>query len=212
MPAFESILSIFILKSPFMGVPLTKYRALFAHIEKHIALREEDKTLLSTLFSERVLHRKEVVLNTGDPCRHIYFLNSGLLRAFFLNPKGKEYTVMFAMRDWWITDMHCYLNELPAMVSIEAVEEAELLCLTKADMDRLFVELPAFNLFFRKLMEKAYCREQLRSLNHLSQPALERYRNFQKNYPELNQKLTVKQIASYLGITPEFLSSLRAIS
>ena len=212
MPAFECKLAIFMEQSQFMEDPFDQHRALFGHIEKHIVLNKEDKTLLADLFSDRVLHRKEVVLNAGEPCRHIYFLNSGILRAFFLDPKGKEHTVMFAMQDWWITDMHCFLNELPAMVSIEAVEKAELLCLTKADMDRLFSEIPAFNLFFRKLMEKAYCREQLRSLNHLSQPALERYRHFQKSYPELNQKLTVKQIASYLGITPEFLSSLRGIS
>ena len=212
MPAFECNLTIFIPQSGFMGALSDRYQALFAHIGKHISLKEEDKIRLTSLFSESAVHRKELLLKAGDPCRYIYFLNSGILRAFFLDSKGKEHTVMFAAADWWITDMHSFLNDLPAMVSIETVEDAELLCLTKADMDRLFVEIPAFNLFFRRLMEKAYCREQLRSLNHLSQPALERYRNFQKSYPELSQKLTVKQIASYLGITPEFLSSLRGIS
>ena len=117
----------------------------------------------------------EILIRDGQLCEHLFFITSGMLRAFYLDERGKEYTVMFAVADWWITDMHCYLNHRPAMVSVEALEKSHLLGITKKDLDALFEEIPTFNVFFRKLMERAYCREQLRVLNNLTQPALVRY-------------------------------------
>ena len=117
---------------------------------------------------------------------------------------------MFAVEGWWITDMHCFLNELSAMVSIQAVEESSVLRLSKHQLDQLYKDIPVFNKFFRILMQNAYCREQLRTIQNLSLPAAERYENFMAKYPRIVQKVPLKQIASYLGITPEFLSAIRA--
>ena len=117
---------------------------------------------------------------------------------------------MFATDGWWITDMYCFLNELPAHVSIQAVERSELLSLTRMALESLYEEIPAFNKFFRILMQNAYCREQLRMIQNLSLPAADRYENFLKKYPQIATKVPLKQIATYLGITPEFLSTIRA--
>lgn len=116
---------------------------------------------------------------------------------------------MFAVSDWWITDMYCFLNQLPAMVTIQAVESSSLLRLSKQQLDQLYLEVPKFNVFFRILMQNAYCREQLRIIQNLSLPAKERYELFVTKYPQIASKVTLKQTASYLGITPEFLSSIR---
>ncbi|MEK6479847.1 Crp/Fnr family transcriptional regulator [Catalinimonas sp. 4WD22] len=183
---------------------------VFANISKHIELTQEEREHVVKLFEECSLKKNEFILRQGDPCNYINFVNEGTLRAFFANSNGKESTLMFAVKDWWITDMYCFLNELPAMVSIQAVEKSNILKLSKKNLDVLFHIMPSFNTFFRILMQNAYCREQLRMIQNLSLPAQERYENFISKYPQIAKKIPLKHIASYLGVTPEFLSTVRA--
>jgi CRP-like cAMP-binding protein len=116
---------------------------------------------------------------------------------------------MFAVADWWITDMPCFVSQQPAMIHIEAIADSSILQLNKDDMDVLLRNVPKFERFFRILMQNAYVREQLRIIQNLSQPAEVRYYNFVKKYPAIIRTVTQKNIASYLGITPEFLSVIR---
>lgn len=183
---------------------------ILSSIYKHISLSNEEKEYFLSLLEEENLCKNEFVLRQGESCNHIYFVNSGILRAFHINLEGKDATVMFAVKDWWITDMHCFLNVLPAMVNIQVVAPCNVLKLSKENLDRLYDEIPNFNKFFRILMQNAYCREQLRTIQNLSLPALERYEQFIKKYPHIANAVTLKQTASYLGITPEFLSAIRA--
>jgi CRP-like cAMP-binding protein len=182
---------------------------ILSNIEKHISLNEDEKGHFRRLVKEEHFSKNDFILLQGEPCNYIYFVNSGIMRAFYLNSEGKESTIMFAVKDWWITDMYCFLNELPAMVSIQAVENCIVLKLSKKDLDALYIDIPKFNQLFRILMQNSYCREQLRTIQNLSLPAKERYNQFLKKYPQIASKVTLKQIASYLGITPEFLSSIR---
>lgn len=183
---------------------------LGAHIGRHIILEPEAIDFLSRLLVEKTVAKKDFILLQKENCRHIYFVNSGLLRAFHLSPQGKDSTIMFATQDWWITDMHCFVHRIPAMVNIQAVQQCHLLCLSRDNLELLFLRLPQFERYFRLLMEKAYSREQLRMINNLSLTAKERYEAFLKKYPEIAKHVTQKQIASYLGITPEFLSAIKA--
>jgi CRP-like cAMP-binding protein len=183
---------------------------IFSNIGKHISLGDGGKAHFQSLLQEEHITKNGLVLRQGEPCRYINFVNSGILRAYCLNPNGKEATVMFAQKDWWITDMHCFLNGLPAMVNIQAVENCSILKLSKENLDSLYADKPEFNKFFRILMQNAYCREQLRTIQNLSLPAKDRYDGFLKKYPQIAGNITLKQIASYLGITPEFLSSIRS--
>jgi CRP-like cAMP-binding protein len=116
---------------------------------------------------------------------------------------------MFAVSDWWVTDMPCFISGAPAMVSIQAIENSDLLELSKANFDKLFSDIPKFEKFFRIMMQNAYIREQTRVIQNLSLSAEERYDLFLQKYPHISQQVTQKQIASYLGITPEFLSAIR---
>ncbi len=156
------------------------------------------------------LKKKQFLQRQGEACNYINFVDTGILRAYHLAPNGKESTVMFATKDWWITDMYCFVNEKPAMVSITAVDNSIVLQLSKKDLDGLYNEIPAFNTLFRILMQNAYCREQLRMIQNLSLPAAERYTSFINRYPQVASKVPLKQIASYIGVTPEFLSAIRA--
>ncbi|ULT25234.1 Crp/Fnr family transcriptional regulator [Sphingobacterium sp. E70] len=131
------------------------------------------------------------------------------MRAFYLDVSGRESTIMFAVKDWWVTDMYCFVNILPAMLTIEAIEESTVYQLKKNDLEKLYQTVPQFERFFRILMQNAYIREQLRVVQNLSMTAEERYDIFVKKYPEVANKVKQKQIASYLGITAEFLSMIK---
>ena len=182
---------------------------ILKNIAKHVALEGEEITYFLSLLKQRQVSRKEFILEEGKICREISFVESGTLRAFYVDPSGKESTIMFAVEDWWITDMYCFVNRLPAMLNIEALEDSLLFQLQKDDLDQLFVRVPKFERFFRIIMQNAYIREQLRVIENLSLPAEERYHNFLSKYPQIVNQVTQKQIASYLGITPEFLSTIR---
>jgi CRP-like cAMP-binding protein len=136
-------------------------------------------------------------------------VQSGALRAFHQNGQGNEVTIMFAVADWWITDMPCFINHQVAMTSIEAIDDSCVLLLTKTALDTLYIKVPKFERYFRILMQNAYVREQLRTLQNLSHPAEERYTHFLAKYPDIAKRLAQRQIASFLGITPEFLSAIR---
>jgi len=185
-------------------------KLILTNINKHIELNETERIHFQSLLTEQSLPKNARLLRQGERCQHIYFVTEGILRAYYLNDEGKESTVMFAMKDWWITDMYCFLNERPAMVNIHVVQACRIFCLTKKQLDALYQEIPKFNIFFRILMQNAYCREQLRMIQRLSLQAKDRYEQFVEKYPQLAMQLPLKQIASYLGVTPEFLSYLRS--
>jgi len=180
------------------------------NIGKHVSLDEEEAACFMSLLQEEEVPKKGLILKEGQLCRAISFVNVGALRAYHINKEGKETTVMFALPDWWITDMYSFINVQPAMLYIEAIESSSLFQLQKDDLDKLYLKVPKFERFFRTLMQNAYIREQLRMIEKLSLPAEERYIHFLDKYPRIAEKVTQKQIASYLGITPEFLSTIRA--
>ena len=182
---------------------------ILLNIAKHIKLTDEETLLFSSLLTSKTLRKKTVVLQADQECRYLYYVHSGALRSFYVDKEGKESTIMFGIADWWITDMYCYLNQKPAMMHIETIEESHILQLSRANFDLLLETIPKFEKFFRILMQNAYTREQLRVMENLSLTAEERYHSFVLKYPQVVKQVTKKQIASYLGITPEFLSTLR---
>jgi CRP-like cAMP-binding protein len=180
------------------------------NITKHISLDEDETVYFLSLLKEKRYSKKSIILKEGEVCKTINFVQSGTLRAFYRDEEGKESTIMFAISDWWITDMACFINQQPAMLNIETIEESYVLHLQKDDLDDLYVKIPKFERFFRIIMQNAYIREQLRIIQNLSLSAEQRYYIFLEKYPQIVKQVTQKQIASYLGITPEFLSMIKA--
>ena len=183
---------------------------ILKNIAKHISPTADEKEYFLSLMKEETITRKTFLLQEGQLCRSIFYVQSGTIRAYYIDKSGKESTIMFAIADWWITDMYCFINRLPAMLNIVALEDSVVLQLQKTDWDQLLIVKPVFEKYFRILMQNAYIREQLRIIQNLSISAEERYDNFLLKYPQVVKQVTQKQIASYLGITPEFLSSIRA--
>jgi CRP-like cAMP-binding protein len=186
-----------------------KFQFVLQNVSKHISLTQVETEFFVTLLHEKHVKKKEFLLQAGQSSSAISFVNSGALRAFYVDQDDKQSTIMFAITDWWITDINSFLNRIPALISIEAVEDSELLQLSNDDIEWLYVKVPKFERFFRILMQNSYVREQSRVLQTLSLSAEEHYQNFLKKYPAFTKKVPQKHIASYLGITPEFLSFIR---
>ena len=180
------------------------------NIAKHILLEEDEAAYFFSLLKEKKHPKKSIILKEGEVCKTIIFVQSGTLRAFYRDQEGKESTIMFAISDWWITDMACFINHQPAILNIETIEVSHVLHLQKEDLDDLYLKIPKFERFFRIIMQNAYIREQLRVIQNLSLSAEQRYYIFLEKYPQIVKQVTQKQIASYLGITPEFLSMIKA--
>lgn len=186
------------------------YHLILENIFRHISLDQEEINYFTSCLKQKKVSKKEFILKGEQSCKYINFVHSGIVRAYYLDKEGKQSTIMFAVTDWWITDMFCFINDQPAMLTIEAVEESIIFQLSKDDLDNLYIKTPKFERFFRIIFQNAYIREQLRTIQNLSLTAEERYNIFLNKYPQVVKQVTQKQIASYLGITPEFLSTIRS--
>jgi len=186
-----------------------EYDSILSNVQRHIAITEMETDYFCSLLGSQMLYKNELVQEQGRICNTINFIDSGILRAFFINKDGKDSTIMFAIKDWWITDMYCFLNNKPALLNIEALEESRVLQLKFIQLEELYNKIPKFEKFFRILMQNAYVREQLRVLDNISLTTEERYNRFIQKYPQIVKRVTQKQIASYLGVTPEFLSAVK---
>jgi len=162
-----------------------------------------------SLIQEKTIRKKELLLQQGEVCKTENYLLSGCMRTFKLNERGEEQTVQFGIEDWWVGDLYSFLTQTPASYSIEALEDTVVAQITKENLDRLYQQVPKFDRFFRLILQNAFIAQQDRIHRSLSWSAEERYDDFSKKYPQLEQRVAQKHIASYLGITPVFLSMLR---
>ncbi|MDO3641367.1 Crp/Fnr family transcriptional regulator [Mucilaginibacter sp. L3T2-6] len=183
---------------------------LLTNIAKYIHLTEEEKVTFVACLKPIQIKRKQFVLNEGEICRNSVFVNNGCLRGFTVDKNGIEHVLSFAPPGWWIADMYSLISQKPGILNIEALEDTEALILSKAGQEKLYHEIPKFERFFRILTENSLVANQQRIIDNMSLTAEERYSIFCKRYPTLIDHLPQKQIASYIGVTPEFFSRMRA--
>jgi len=185
------------------------FELLFRNISRHITLETAEKDLFISLLQTKRVRRKEYLLKQGDICRTENFIVSGCLRAYTIDEEGQEHIVLLGVEDWWISDLYSFLTQTPAAFFIDALEESEIVQITRNNLETLYEKVPKFERFFRILFQNAFIAQQQRINQNLSLTAEQRYLEFIRKYPQLEQRLTQKQISSYLGITPVFLSMLR---
>jgi CRP-like cAMP-binding protein len=183
---------------------------IIKNISRFITLTPEEQQYFISILKVKKLKKKQYLLQEGDTVRHEYFVNKGCLRTYSIDEKGQEHIIQFAIEDWWTGDMYSFLTQTPARYTIDAIEDSELLCLEKNALEELYIKVPKFEKFFRHLLQNAFVSMQERITANLSQPADERYCTFINKYPDMEKRLPLKQIASYLGITPESLSRIRS--
>jgi CRP-like cAMP-binding protein len=182
---------------------------LLAHMSSAFALTGKEIEELISLFAERKIKRRGFVLHYGDVCRHFTFVVSGCLKMYAIDPAGKEYNLEFAAENEWVSDLSSFYSEKPAGVYIEAIEPSVILQITRQNLIYLYANYPKFNSTFRIIIEHKYIELQNRVLQNISATAEERYMYFIDQFPKLASRLPNTQIASYLGITSEFLSKIR---
>ena len=186
-----------------------EYTGILQNISKHIVLDNNEINWFTSVLVQKEFKKNGTILKAGHQCNVINYVQQGALRAFHIDQDIDENIVMFAINDWWITDMYSFVTGKPAIMNIDALEDTIVFQLHRDDLENLYNSVPKFEKFFRIVMQNAYIREQLRVIENLSMKAEDRYNNFLTKYPQFAQRLPLKQIASYLGITPEFLSVLR---
>jgi CRP-like cAMP-binding protein len=182
---------------------------IMANFAMHITLDEGETDYTQSILQHKLIKKNTLVLNSGDVCRSIYFVNKGCLRIYHTDESGIDHNISFAPENWWAVDIASFSNQIPAFYSISALEETEVFYLDHATLEELYMKVPKFERFFRILTQNGYSLNQRRMTSNSSKKAEERYRQFQKLYPYLEQRIAQKHIASYLGITPVFLSMLR---
>ena len=183
---------------------------IIQNISKHISLTQEEEFLFLSKTQILNYKAKTIILHSGEICKHSYFVNNGLLRSFNINDNIVEHVLHFACEGWWIGDMYSLISQKPGNLFIEVLEDAEVVLLSKENQEQLFIEIPKLERFFRILTENSLVSNQERLMDNLSLSAEERFEKFCKKYPTLIQKVPQKQIASYIGVTPEFFSKMKS--
>jgi CRP/FNR family transcriptional regulator, anaerobic regulatory protein len=184
-------------------------RELIQHIRQFTKLTDDQADFITASVSERKVQKKELLLNAGDICRENHFVESGLLRLYFFDEQGMERTIQFAIENWWMTDYTSKDRKVPGQYCIQAVEDSVIISLDDETSEKLFTMVPAFETYFRKILQRAYSASLFRIGLLYSRSKEEMFFNFQRKYPEFVQRVPQYMLASLLGMTPEYLSELR---
>lgn len=178
-------------------------------IFKDLAISPEELAEIRTEFKQVSYQKGDIILDEGSTVIYQYYVQSGCLRTFFQDDKGKEHTLQFGVKDWWISDYTAYFTSGKAIMNIECLQDATLYRMSRPRMEALYRDIPQLETFFRKKMEGGFATLQKRILSNLADSAEERYRSFLKTYPEIERNVKNYHIASYLGVTTATLSRIR---
>jgi len=183
--------------------PLIKY------FNNLIPLNDEEIELVTAYFKPRLYRKRQYVLQEGDVCNHFNFVIRGCLRMYKVDEKGSAHIIQFASENWWLTNIGSFHERKPSELNIDALEDTMVLQISYDNLIALYIQVAKFDRIFRVLIENSFVTLQNRLLQNISSTAEDRYNSFIEVYPHLSNRLPQTQIASFLGITPEFLSRLR---
>jgi CRP-like cAMP-binding protein len=175
----------------------------------HVMLDSEEQEQILALLQRKDVARRTVLVRPGQTERHIYFVDQGCLRMYHTDEDGQEHNLCFYPENWWACDNVSFFKAKPATHTIQALEDSALCYFTLPDLEELFVRVPKLERFFRILIQNGFDMFQRRVTSNLSLSAEQRYLEFRRHYPGLEQRINQKHIASYLGITAVFLSMMR---
>ncbi|MFZ4400233.1 MAG: Crp/Fnr family transcriptional regulator [Bacteroidales bacterium] len=179
------------------------------HLSKFIELNDNSIEIINKYFEYIHFKKKDFLLKEGQICRSLYFVEKGCLRMFFINNKGGEQITQFALENWMISDFFSFTDNKPSAYSIQAVENSDVLSIDLLSFELLVKDLPQMERYFRIIMQRALAASQLRNKYMYELSKEEFYSHFCTSFPEFVQRVPQYMIASYLGLTPEYVSELR---
>lgn len=185
------------------------FELLLHSIKERVTISEEEFNFCKTLFIPKKLRKRQFLLQEGDVCKYTSFVEKGMLRTYTVDEKGNEPILQFSSEGWWIADLYSFLTDEPSLYNIEALEDCELLQITKPSWEILLEKIPVFERYFRILIQNNLIATQRRLMGAMSETAEEKYLKLIDNFPGCLQRVPQHMIASYLGITRETLSRIR---
>lgn len=182
---------------------------LLYYFNKWSEINEEDEATIMSAFEPATIKKRKDLLVPGQVCNYLYFITKGCLRSFYIDSKGVEHIYQIRMDNSWISDLESFFSQSPSKYNIEALEDSHFFRIAHERFERLLMEIPRLERYFRILFQKAY----INALNRLNatmwETAMDRYNEMLKEHPEVFQRVPLVHIASYLGVTPESLSRIR---
>ncbi|KQM67136.1 cyclic nucleotide-binding protein [Pedobacter sp. Leaf216] len=182
---------------------------LFSHIQEKVSLTDHDREVIQTFFEAKRLRKRQYLLQAGNICKHLAFVAKGLLRTYNVDEKGDEHMSIFGWEGWWLSDFNSFLTGEPALFNIDAIEESELLLISRNDYDALTVAAPIMDRYFRILYQNSLVTKERRLMSSITHSAEEKYVLLMASNPEIIKRIPQNLIASYLGIAPETLSRIK---
>lgn len=182
---------------------------LIESISRHVDLSEDDKKLIISSVRERKVKKGQFLVHEGGTCRNTHFVLEGSLCTYFTDLNGQQHIVQFAIEGWWISDLNSFIMQVPASFNVQAITDSKIFELPFESLEVLYEKVPRMDRYFRIITQRAFVSFQQRIVQNISMSAEERYLAFQSKFPKLEVRIPQKLIASYLGISAEFLSRLK---
>lgn len=186
-----------------------EYQGILSNIRRHVPLTEEEAQFLTAILNPVAFKQGDYVQKAGEITHDMIHVNTGCLMTYFTDPGGNDQVIQFSSAGWWTGDLHSLTTQEPSIYATRALADSEVFLLPKVRMDELLLRYPVFERYFRITFQNSLVTHQKRIIEAFTSTAEDRYLHFQKKYPQLEQFVPLKYVASYLGITPEFLSKIR---
>ncbi|MBV8327359.1 Crp/Fnr family transcriptional regulator [Chryseobacterium sp.] len=185
------------------------FDVLLSHIQNKVDITDHQKKQVQSFFSFKKLRKKQYLLEEGEICKSLSFVSKGLLKSYFPDEKGNEHINMFAFEGWWISDFNSFVNQEKSVLNIDAIEETDILMITLEDYNRIMLDVPVMDRYFRMLYQNSLVTKDYRLIVSNSYTAEEKYLQFAQKNPEMIKRIPHNLIASYLGLAPETVSRIR---
>lgn len=185
------------------------FEAIDHFTDQCVRLTAEERTFFHSILQRKVIKKKTFLLRKGEVCNFEAYIVKGCIRTFYIDKDGFEINLQFGVEDWWVSDIASFTERKPSGLFIQTLEECELLVIDHEHKEQLFRQYPKFERMFRLMLQRNLSVLQNRFLATVSQSAEQRYHDFVKRYPDMQQRVPQHMIAAYLGISAEFLSKIR---
>ncbi|HLV70700.1 MAG TPA: Crp/Fnr family transcriptional regulator [Xanthomarina sp.] len=186
------------------------YKPLLEYFNAYSELTPDEIDIIQENSTYRKYLKGQYIVQQGDICRFKSFVIKGCLKTFYVDHEGQEHIVLFAIENWWTADLGSFFTQKPADYNIQCIEDTEVIQFSFDKMELLYENIPKLERIFRIIVENAYVASQNRIISNFSLPAKDRYIEFKNRYPQIEQRVPQYMIASYLGVTKEFLSKIKS--
>ena len=181
------------------------------YFDRYVSFEPDEFDQFYSCLTPKTFRKKEYLLQEGEICKHSFFITQGLTRSFYLDEKGSEQILQFGIENWWISNTESFVKEVPSHLFIQALEDTSVLMIARPELERLYLQIPKLERLFRMITENMLIALQRRDGYFMKMNSKKRYENIVRSFPDFVQRVPQYMIASYLEITPEYLSELRKL-